>query len=158
FRNPRAGLRNLAVRGIRREARPPIWVVVDPSPRQMRDKRPMGLASALPEDGRLAEFELRAVLGEGGTPGGYAARRGDRRPPPKVLREGLELTEREVKRFVDEARRMVLVDHPGLVKLESAGVLPDGRPYLAMPFVEGRTLARRLEEGALSAEHAIFAF
>jgi serine/threonine-protein kinase len=87
----------------------------------------------------LAGFEVRAELGEGGSAVVYDAEVDGQRVALKVLREELALSEREKQRFVDEARRMVKVDHPGLVKLERAGVLPDGRPFLAMPFVEGET-------------------
>ncbi len=107
---------------------------------------------------RLADFEVRAELGEGGSAVVYDAEVEGRRVALKVLREELALSEREKQRFVDEARRMVMVDHPGLVKLERAGVLPDGRPFLAMPFLDGRTLARRLERGPLELEDAVRVF
>jgi eukaryotic-like serine/threonine-protein kinase len=107
---------------------------------------------------RLADFEVRATLGEGGSAVVYDAEVDGHRVALKVLREELALSEREKQRFVDEARRMVQVDHPGLVKLERAGVLPDGRPFLAMPFVDGTTLARRLERGPLALDEAVKVF
>src|SRR5215471_17518480 len=83
------------------------WVVGNPIPRDLRDRAPM----------KLDAFEVDAVLGEGGSAVVYDARLGDRRVALKVLREDLALSEREKQRFVDEAKRLVMVAHPGLERL-----------------------------------------
>lgn len=111
-----------------------------------------------PGDTSLGEFELSRVLGEGGSGTVYDARHGSRRVALKVLRQDLALSARDARRFVEEAQRMGQVDHPGLVKLESAGVLPDGRPYIAMQLLDGETLAGRLSRGPLPPDEAIRVF
>lgn len=62
----------------------------------------------------------------------------------KVLRPELAASARERDRFLLEAERMQRVSHPALVQLLEAGLLPDGRPYLAMPLLDGETLASRV--------------
>ncbi|MEO1060391.1 MAG: monovalent cation/H(+) antiporter subunit G, partial [Actinomycetota bacterium] len=50
-----------------------------------------------------------------------------------------------------EAERLVLVDHPGVVELLDQGELTGGGAWLALPWIEGRTLAHLLAtEGPLS--------
>ena len=41
------------------------------------------------------------------------------------------------------------LSHPGVIRVLDAGVLPDGRPYLALPLLHGETLAARLARGPL---------
>lgn len=124
------------------------------------------MRSALPDNVLGSpRFEPLRVLGEGGGGIVYAVkiRSGvdvdEKRPARavalKVLRAELAPSERERRRFLEEAERMQRVDAPGLVKLLEAGLLPDGRPYLAMPLLEGETLAARLRRGPLPAETAV---
>jgi serine/threonine-protein kinase len=107
---------------------------------------------------KLGDFAIRSLLGEGGSGIVYAAVRGDDRVALKVLRADLALSERERRRFMEEVERMRRLDHPGLVSVLDAGILPDGRPYLAMPLLEGEPLASRLTRGALPADEALATF
>lgn len=101
-------------------------------------------------------FEIRRVLGEGGSGIVYEARSAaGERVALKVLRAELAPSQREVRRFLDEAERMQRVTHHGLVRLLEAGVLPDGRPYLAMPFLDGETLSERIARGPIPPRVAI---
>jgi serine/threonine-protein kinase len=101
-------------------------------------------------------FQPVRVLGEGGSGIVYEvrvrARSVDGNAPGhslalKVLRADLAPSERERRRFLEEAERMQRLDSPGLVQLLEAGLLPDGRPYLAMPLLDGETLAATLRRG-----------
>ncbi len=100
-------------------------------------------------------FEPVRVLGEGGSGIVYEVRirSGIPHTSPtlalKVLRTELAPSERERRRFLAEAERMQRLDAPGLVPLLESGLLPDGRPYLAMPLLDGETLAERLKRGPL---------
>jgi serine/threonine-protein kinase len=49
-----------------------------------------------------------------------------------------------VRRFVAEAKLLGRLQHPAIVPLHELGELPDGRPYLAMKLIQGRTLAELL--------------
>lgn len=102
-------------------------------------------------------FEPLRVLGEGGSGIVYEVRlrsgveAGRSTLALKVLRAELAPSERERRRFLAEAERMQRLDAPGLVPLLESGLLPDGRPYLAMPLLDGETLADRLKRGPLPA-------
>ena len=50
-----------------------------------------------------------------------------------------------VRRFVEEAQIGGQLQHPGVVPVHEIGRFPDGRLYIAMKLVRGRTLAALLE-------------
>jgi tetratricopeptide (TPR) repeat protein len=50
------------------------------------------------------------------------------------------------RRFFAEARITARLQHPGIPPAHDLGTLPDGRPFLAMKLVQGRTLAALLKE------------
>jgi serine/threonine-protein kinase len=50
-----------------------------------------------------------------------------------------------VRRFVEEAQVGGQLQHPGIVPVHEIGILPDGRPFIAMKLVEGGTLADLLD-------------
>ncbi|MEV0131575.1 serine/threonine-protein kinase [Dactylosporangium sp. NPDC050688] len=58
-------------------------------------------------------------------------------------------------RFEEEGRIMRRADSPLLVRVLDVGELPDGRPYLVMPFAAGGSLAERLADGPLPVEEAL---
>src|SRR2546423_14533838 len=51
-----------------------------------------------------------------------------------------------VARFAAEARVAARLQHPGVAPVYELGELPDGRPFISMKLVEGRTLAELLRE------------
>jgi serine/threonine protein kinase len=63
----------------------------------------------------------------------------------KVLQANLDPKGSTAHRFVDEARITGQLQHPGIPAIHQAGVLPDGRPFLAMKLIQGRTLQELLE-------------
>ena len=70
----------------------------------------------------------------------------------KVLRR--DASDRDRERFALEARAVARLNHPNIVPIHEVGDV-DGRPFLAMAFVEGRSLRSELEhrpEGRLDAE------
>ncbi len=105
---------------------------------------------------KLGDFSIVGILGEGGSGTVYDARWGHREVALKVLRGELVAGDRE--RFLSEARLLVEMTHPGVVKVLAAGSLPDGRPYLAMEKLPGESLARRLGRGAMALPGAITLF
>ena len=59
--------------------------------------------------------------------------------------------EEDQKRFLQEARVATRIKHPNTVYVSDFGVLPDGRSYLAMEFLRGKTLAQAIHEAASTA-------
>jgi serine/threonine protein kinase len=53
------------------------------------------------------------------------------------------------RRFVIEAQVLAQLAHPAIVGYVSHGFTDEGLPYLAMSWIDGQTLAARLEHGAL---------
>ncbi len=106
----------------------------------------------------LGDFTIEGLLGEGGSSLVYAARHLGEPIALKVLHPELGLSPRETERFLEEASRLQSLSHPGIVALRSSGLLPDLRPFIAMPRLVGRSLASRLASGPLSVEHAIRLF
>jgi serine/threonine protein kinase len=68
----------------------------------------------------------------------------------KVLLEDLIEDNEARRKFEHEKEALARLDHPGIVNIFAAGTLPDGKPYLVMPYIEGRTLESIIKEsGAL---------
>ncbi|MFL6021987.1 MAG: serine/threonine-protein kinase, partial [Marmoricola sp.] len=100
--------------------------------------------SALLDD----RYRLDERIGTGGMAEVYRATDQvlNRRVAVKVLREVHEPVERI--RFVEEARTLASLDHPGLITLLDAGIQGE-RPYLVMTLVDDATLSSRIARGAL---------
>jgi serine/threonine protein kinase len=80
----------------------------------------------------------------------YRQLRPDRDVAVKVLRE-VDVSTGARQQFVDEANVMAKLTGPeSIVRVLSAGELPDGRPYLVMEFYPNGDLRGRLERGPLS--------
>jgi serine/threonine-protein kinase len=96
-------------------------------------------------DGWIGPYRLLRLVGEGGQGAVYEASdsRLGRRAAVKVLRR-LETPE-ALKRFHREASLLASFDHPALCTLYEAGQ-HEGRPFIAMRFVEGRPLAALVHE------------
>jgi serine/threonine protein kinase len=70
----------------------------------------------------------------------------------KVLAPAFAANAEILGRFFDEARATSLIRHPAIVEILDCGIHQDGqRPYIAMEYLAGETLASSLErEGSLS--------
>jgi serine/threonine-protein kinase len=92
----------------------------------------------LPE--AIGPFRPLRELGSGGMGTVYLAERSDGdfrlRVAVKVLRRGLD-TDHLLARFRAERRILAGLRHPGVAHLLDGGSMPDGRPWLAMEYVEG---------------------
>jgi tetratricopeptide (TPR) repeat protein len=96
---------------------------------------------------RFADFELLEEIGRGGMGVVYRARQLslDRIVAIKMLLPGLSGTE-YLRRFQTEASTAAGLQHPTIVAIHQVGVW-QGRQYLVMDFVPGRSLAQRITEG-----------
>jgi serine/threonine protein kinase len=104
---------------------------------------------------RLGPFRLERKLGEGAMGVVWLARRGEERVALKVLRAALAGNDVYVQRFLREARVAAEVRHRHLVPILEAGEA-DGTYFLASAYVDGGSLAGRLErERQLSPADAV---
>ena len=106
-------------------------------------------------DDRLSgRFRVDEAVTEGGMGAIYRGFDLERGVPVaiKVLREGVV---ESATRFAREATVLAAIDHPGIVQYIAHGTSDDGAPYLVMDWVEGPTLAQRLERTGLNPPEAI---
>jgi len=61
----------------------------------------------------------------------------------------------QLDRFARETRLLSELNHPAIVRFVGQGQLPDGRPYLAMEWLEGESLSERLERELLTIGEAL---
>ena len=102
------------------------------------------MPAALEVGHRLGPYRIEARLGQGGMGIVFRARHDNGRTVAlKVLREELAADEAFRRRLAREARAAAEVAHPNLAPVLEAGEA-DGRLYLAVRYVDGRSLAERL--------------
>lgn len=95
----------------------------------------------------IGPYRIVRVLGKGGMGVVLEAIREDidRRAAIKVLHTELASNAEYAQRFLNEARAVNSIKHPGIVEIYDHGALEDGTTYLIMEFIEGETLTRRME-------------
>ena len=105
---------------------------------------------SLPAGMKLGPYEIQSLLGAGGMGEVYRARdtRLDRTVAIKILLKGLAETPEVRQRFEREARAASSLNHPHICALYDVGH-QDGIEYLVMEYLEGETLATRIEKGPL---------
>ena len=95
----------------------------------------------LPPGARIDRYQILAAVGRGGMGEVYAAYHPDldRRIALKVVNEsGAGAPERRA-RLLREARAIARLSHPNVITVHDAGTVDD-RVYIAMEFVEGKTV------------------
>ena len=105
------------------------------------------VSDELPPDSQIGPYRVVRVLGKGGMGVVYEAVHAtiQRRVAIKVLRSELASDPERAARFVNEARAVNLVEHPGVVQVADIGQQSDGAPYIVMEFLRGETLSSRLK-------------
>ena len=115
------------------------------------------LEGTTPIDLTIGRYQVLRRLGRGGMGVVYLARdpRLDRAVALKLLPALLGADRRARERFAEEARAASALDHPHIGTIYEIDETPDGRPYIAMAYYEGGTLAQRLRGGVLSVREAL---
>ncbi|MGH6612762.1 protein kinase domain-containing protein [Sphingomonas sp.] len=110
------------------------------------EQRPIGAAepkiySSLAADTIVGPFWIDRLIGRGGMGEVYLAHRAaadfEQRVALKMLRP--EAIGR-VQMFDAERRLLAGLEHPGIARLIDGGLASDGRPYMALEYVEGREI------------------
>lgn len=95
-------------------------------------------------------YELLDEIGSGGMGVVYRARELalNRHVAVKILQDRFPAEGVAATRFVGEAQITGQLQHPGIPPVHQVGTLPDGRPYLVMKLIKGRTLEDDLKDRA----------
>jgi tetratricopeptide (TPR) repeat protein/tRNA A-37 threonylcarbamoyl transferase component Bud32 len=116
-------------------------------------------ASAVHDDlaaGRMVgPYRIEREIGRGGMAVVYLAVRADgefrKRVAIKLIKRGMD-TMAVVERLRRERRILAALEHPAIARLLDGGTTPDGRPWIAMEYVEGIPVNRYCEENRLGVE------
>jgi RNA polymerase sigma factor (sigma-70 family) len=102
------------------------------------------------------DFLLQRMLGAGRFGKVYRARQRsvDQTVAIKYLRKSYLNNPEVVERFLEEARTLSRLHHPGIVKLHGLGKTPVGSYFIVMDWIEGPNLAEVMKGGAVSPERA----
>jgi serine/threonine protein kinase len=105
---------------------------------------------SLPPGSRLGPYEIVSALGAGGMGEVYRAwdSRLGREVAVKVLPGDVAADQERVRRFEQEARSASALDHPNIITIYDIGSA-DATLYIAMQFVEGKTLSALLSTDSL---------
>jgi serine/threonine protein kinase len=134
----------------------PIALAPPPLPATARRHRRRSRPGTLTPGMRLGPWRIERELGRGGMATVYAAVH-----TRFAKRAAVKLAHREAigpaltpEAFLREARMANLIDHPGAVEVFATGSY-DGRPYLAMERLAGRSLGAVLDAGPLPRGEAL---
>jgi len=121
----------------------------DAVPRLLAGIAGLGIKAPVPRDYRLIE-----KLGEGGMGVVYLAERQDGDMRQRVALKLLHFAAADdaaiARRFASERRILAELTHPNIARLIDAGVTAEGRPFLAMEYVDGARLDAWCEAHALA--------
>jgi serine/threonine protein kinase len=105
---------------------------------------------------RIGDYEILKELGAGGMGKVYQVRNviTDRIEAMKVLLPDLAATPDLAARFLREVKLTASLDHPNICSLRTA-FSKDNQLYMVMEYVEGTTMAAKLDMGPLSVNDAV---
>lgn len=106
-----------------------------------------GVSGKIPET--IGRYRLLSRLGGGGMGEVYLARDSllERNVALKILAPDTAADPERMRRFEQEARAAAALNHPNIAHIYEAGEV-SGLRFLAMEYVEGRTLAEQIRAGA----------
>jgi eukaryotic-like serine/threonine-protein kinase len=106
---------------------------------------------------RLDAYELLQPLGAGGMGEVWLATevRLGRKVALKFLPAELTRDPARVSRFEQEARAASGLNHPNVCTILALGETADDQHYIAMEYVEGQTLRRRIAAGRLAMRESL---
>lgn len=104
----------------------------------------------------IGPYKILSMIGSGGMGEVYRARdsRLGRDVVVKILLEKFSENRDRLQRFVQEARSASALNHPNIITIYDIGSFESGT-YIAMEFIEGKTLREILSSGPVSLKKAI---
>jgi serine/threonine protein kinase len=131
------------------------------SPQAVRDRKDEGIRKMLgiPDDAEEFDFGPYRILGDiaaGGMGIIYRARAGDtgRVYALKALINVENATDKQLRRFIQEAQSAMRLDHPGIVKIHDLGIF-ENIPYFTMDLLEGNDLHHHLRNNTFSLQELL---
>ena len=105
----------------------------------------------------LGSYRIVDVVGQGGMAEVYVGEHVvvRHRVAIKVVHPRHLDNQRMTTRFLNEARAVAAIRHPGIVEFYDLGRADDGRAYIVMELLKGETLASRLRLGPIAPRRAI---
>jgi serine/threonine-protein kinase len=105
----------------------------------------------------VSAYRVERLLGTGGMGWVYRAMHvlEARYVALKVLREDQLRQDRAIDRMMREAQILATVPHGGIPAFYECGLLPDGRPWIAMELVEGTPLSVQIVERSLDHDRVL---
>ena len=111
-----------------------------PLDRERPEAKPIGSSgySSLALGSSVGAFIIDRLIGRGGMGEVYAAHRDNRDFEQQVALKLLRPEFADQSDLFDRERRLLAgLQHPGIARLIDGGIAPDGRPYMAMEYIEG---------------------
>ncbi|APR76696.1 Adenylate cyclase [Minicystis rosea] len=110
-----------------------------------------------PGDVIADRFEIERLAGSGGMGAVYRSRDRVTGAPAavKVLWARFLEQPEHAERFTREARVLMELDHPGIVRYLAHGITAEGEPFLALEWLEGESLSQRLRRQGLTVAETV---
>jgi eukaryotic-like serine/threonine-protein kinase len=128
-------------------------------PREVPKRGPRRSAQAPDSSSPLSyrDYVLEEMIGAGRFGKVYRARQRSlgRTVAIKYLRKSFQEDRHTVARFIDEARIVAQLQHPGIVPVHGVGQTPAGGYFIAMDFIDGSDLSRRATERSVPVADAV---
>jgi serine/threonine protein kinase/Tol biopolymer transport system component len=105
---------------------------------------------------KLGPYEISAPIGAGGMGEVYRAKdtRLGREVAIKILSAEFTSNQNRMERFEQEARAASSLNHPNIITVHDVGAY-SGSSYIAMEFIEGKSLREMLQAGPLPIKRAV---
>lgn len=114
-----------------------------------------------PKGARIGAYRVIRRIGTGGMGAVFLADRADgqfeQQVAIKVVKRGMD-SEDILRRFEMERRTLATLNHTHIARLFDGGATPDGRPFLAMEYVDGEPIDEYCDARKLSVAHRLRLF